>query len=263
MTLLRSLAFLVIMVIIVIPYYVLVFATALLPRQTRWQVIAGWPRIATWMARHVLGIDYEVRGRENIPAEPTVILSKHSSAWETLAFTSIFPPHVYVIKRELQWLPFLGWGLALMSVIAINRSNRKTAMSRMIRVGGERLKQGFSIMIYPEGTRVPVGRRGIYKLGGAVLACANGARVLPVAHDAGVLWPRNSFRKRPGKVTVVIGKPIDTSGRTPQDVMREVEAWIEGEVDKLIPPSAHAPRRAGSKAARAEALASSNDPAAP
>ena len=263
MILLRSLLYQVIMVIIVIPYYALVFATAPLSRQARWQVIAGWPRIATWMARHVLGIDYVVHGRENIPAEPTVILSKHSSAWETLAFTSIFPPHVYVIKRELQWLPFLGWGLALMSVIAINRSNRKTAMSRMIRVGGERLKQGFSIMIYPEGTRVPVGRRGIYKLGGAVLAVANGARVLPVAHDAGLLWPRNSFRKHPGTVTVVIGKPIDTNGRTAADVMREVEAWIEGEVDRLIPPEVLAARGAPAKAAPAEALASSNDTAAP
>ena len=133
----------------------------------------------------MLGIDYEVRGRENIPAEPMVILSKHSSAWETLAYSSIFPPHVYVIKRELKWLPFLGWGLALISPIVINRADRKTAMTRMTRVGDERLKQGFSIMIFPEGTRMPVGKRGMYKLGGALLAAPTGARVLPVAHNAG------------------------------------------------------------------------------
>jgi 1-acyl-sn-glycerol-3-phosphate acyltransferase len=249
MILVRSVLYQIIMIIVVIPYFMMVFACTPLPRQMRWQVIAGWPRIATWVARHLLGIDYEVIGREHIPSEPTVILSKHSSAWETIAYTSIFPPHVYVIKRELQWLPFLGWGLALMSPIAINRANRKTAMSRMIALGGQRLKQGFSIMIYPEGTRVPVGRRGIYKLGGAALAVENGARVLPVAHNAGVVWPRNSFLKYPGKVTVVIGEPIDTRGRTAEEVMREAEAWIEGEVARLVPGNriaTHATRTAAS-----------------
>ncbi|MCU0889177.1 MAG: 1-acyl-sn-glycerol-3-phosphate acyltransferase, partial [Rubritepida sp.] len=144
---------------------------------------------------------------------------------------------------------FLGWGLGLMSPIAINRANRKAAMQRMIELGAQRLKQGFSIMIYPEGTRVPVGRRGIYKLGGAALAIADGARVLPVAHNAGLLWPRNSFLKHPGKVTVVIGPPIETRGRTAEEVMRETEAWIEGEVARLVPPervASHAARTAAS-----------------
>jgi 1-acyl-sn-glycerol-3-phosphate acyltransferase len=249
MILVRSVLYQIIMVIVVIPYFAMVFLTAPLSRQFRWQVIAGWPRIATWFARHLLGIDYEVRGREHIPDEPVVILSKHSSAWETIAYTSIFPPHVYVIKRELLWLPFLGWGLGLMSPIAINRANRKAAMQRMIELGAQRLKQGFSIMIYPEGTRVPVGRRGIYKLGGAALAIADGARVLPVAHNAGLLWPRNSFLKQPGTVTVVIGAPIETRGRTAEEVMREAEAWIEGEVARLVPPervASHAARTAAS-----------------
>ncbi len=249
MILLRSVLYQVILVVVVIPYFAMVFACAPFSRQFRWQVIAGWPRIATWLARHLLGIDYEVIGREHIPREPAVILSKHSSAWETIAYSSIFPPHVYVIKRELQWIPFLGWGLALMSPIAINRANRKSAMSRMIALGGQRLAQGFSIMIYPEGTRVPVGRRGIYKLGGAVLAVENRAKVLPVAHNAGLVWPRNSFLKYPGKVTVVIGKPIETAGRTAEEVMREAEAWIEGEVARLVPENriaTHAARTAAS-----------------
>jgi 1-acyl-sn-glycerol-3-phosphate acyltransferase len=247
MRVLRSALYQMILFVVVIPYFVLVFAATPLPPLKRWRVIAGWPQFALWLARHLLGIEYEVRGAEHIPREPVVILSKHSSAWETIAYTSIFPPHVYVIKRELQWLPFLGWGLALMSPIAINRANRKEAMSRMTALGGKRLAQGFSIMIYPEGTRVPVGRRGIYKLGGAVLAVNNKARVLPVAHNAGLVWPRNSFVKHPGKVTVVIGRPISTAGRTPDEVMREVEHWIEGEVAKLIPPetiAAHAARTA-------------------
>lgn len=236
MSFLRSLLFQVILVIVVIPYFGLVFCTAPFSRLTRWKVIAGWPQFAFWLSRHLLGIEYEIRGKENIPRETLVICSKHQSAWETIAYTSIFPPHVYVIKRELLWLPFLGWGLGLMSPIALNRANRKEAMSRMIRLGGVRLKQGFSIMVYPEGTRIAVGRRGVYKLGGAVIAVQNGVKVLPVAHNAGLVWPRNAFVKRPGKVTVIIGEPIDTKGLTPEEVMRRVEDWIEGEVERLIPP---------------------------
>lgn len=235
---LRSTLYLAALVIVVIPYFALVFCAAPFPRHVRWQVIAGWPRFALWLARHLLRIDYEVRGREHIPADPCVILSKHQSAWETIAYTSIFPPHVYVIKRELLWLPFLGWGLALMSPIAINRADRKRAMQRLIELGGERLKQGFSIMVYPEGTRIAVGRRGIYKLGGAVIAVQNGAKVLPVAHNAGLVWPRNAFLKRPGKVTVAIGPAMDTAGLGAEEVMRRVEDWIEGEMAYLTPPEA-------------------------
>jgi 1-acyl-sn-glycerol-3-phosphate acyltransferase len=226
----RSALYQLILLAVVIPYSALVLATFPLPRHPRWQVIAGWPRFALWLAERLLGIRYEVRGRENIPATPAVILSKHQSAWETIAYTTIFPPHVYVLKRELLWLPFLGWGLALMSPIAINRAHGKQAMRRMIEIGGQRLRQGFSIMVYPEGTRIPVGRRGVYKLGGAALAVQNGVKVLPVAHNAGLVWPRNSFLKHPGKVTVVIGEPIATEGMTAEEVMRRAEEWIEGQV---------------------------------
>jgi 1-acyl-sn-glycerol-3-phosphate acyltransferase len=234
MTFLRSLVYLLLLVIIVVPYWVLVMSVAWLPRIPRWKIIAGWPRLAAWLAIQVLGIRYEVRGRENIPAEPVVILSKHSSAWETLAYSEIFPPHVYVMKRELMWLPFLGWGLALFSPIFINRADRKNAMRRTIELGKERLAQGFSIMVYPEGTRIAVGKRGRYKLGGAYVAVQTGARVLPVAHNAGLLWPRHSFLKYPGKVTVVIGEAIDSAGHTPEQLMRRVEDWIEGQVEILV-----------------------------
>ena len=235
MTFLRSALYQLILVVVVIPYCGLVLATFPLPRLARWKVVAGWPRFALWLARHLLGIEYEVIGRQNIPSEPTVILSKHQSAWETIAYTSIFPPHVYVLKRELFWIPFLGWGLALMSPIAIDRARGKEAMRRMIEIGGERLAQGFSIMVYPEGTRIPVGRRGTYKIGGAVLAVQNGVRVLPVAHNAGLVWPRKSFLKYPGKVTVVIGEPIGTTGRTAEEVMQKAQDWIEGQMATLTP----------------------------
>jgi len=234
MMFLRALIYYLLLVVIVVPYWVLVMCVAPLPRIPRWKIIAGWPRLAAWLAIHVLGIRYEVRGRENIPAEPVVILSKHSSAWETLAYSGIFPPHVYVMKRELAWLPFLGWGLALFSPIFINRANQKNAIRRTVEIGKERLAQGFCIMVYPEGTRIAVGRRGKYKLGGAYIAVRTGARVLPVAHNAGLLWPRNSFLKYPGKVTVVIGEPIASAGHTPDELMRKVEDWIESQVEILV-----------------------------
>ena len=234
MNYLRALIYYLLLVVIVVPYWVLVMCVALLPRIPRWKIIAGWPRMSAWLAIPVLGIHYEVRGLENIPADPVVILSKHSSAWETLAYSGIFPPHVYVMKRELMWLPFLGWGLALFSPIFINRADRKNALRRTVEIGKQRLAQGFCIMVYPEGTRIAVGTRARYKLGGAHIAVQTGARVLPVAHNAGLLWPRNSFLKRPGKVTVVIGEPIDSAGHTPEQLMRKVEDWIEGQVETLV-----------------------------
>jgi 1-acyl-sn-glycerol-3-phosphate acyltransferase len=250
----RSALFLAILIAYTPFHYVACLLAAPFSRLTRWRVIAAWPQLATWLARKLLGIDYEVLGRDHIPREPCVILSKHQSAWETIAYTSIFPPHVYVIKRELLWIPFLGWGLGLMSPVAIDRTDRKRAMQRLIEQGAERFRQGFSIMVYPEGTRIAVGRRGVYKLGGAVIAVNTGARVLPVAHNAGLVWPRNSFLKYPGKVTVVIGPPIDTAGLTAEHVMRRVEDWIEGEMERLTPPEVlkdRAPRAAPASRAAA------------
>jgi 1-acyl-sn-glycerol-3-phosphate acyltransferase len=234
MLLIRSLAFLLILLVFTPPYWALVMLSIVLPRRARWQVIAGWARIALWLTRVLLGMRYVVEGSEHIPAEPCVILSKHSSAWETVAFSSIFPPHVYVIKRELQWIPFLGWGLALFSPIAINRSNRKQAIQRVTSLGATRFAQGFSIMIFPEGTRVPVGQRGRYRQGGVTLARNLGAKVLPVAHNAGLVWPRNSLLKYPGLVTVRIGAPLDVTERAPEQVIREVENWIEEQVGRLV-----------------------------
>ena len=234
MIFLRSALYLAILIVYTPFYWVIVMLSGPFSRHTRWKVIAAWPRLATWLAKHLLGIDYVVEGNDNIPREPCVILSKHASAWETIAFSGIFPPHVYVIKREMLWLPFLGWGLALYSPISINRSNRTEAMRRLSEQGAERFRQGFSVMIYPEGTRIPVGKRATYRLGGARLATSLSARVLPVAHNAGLYWPRNSFLKFPGCITVRIGKPIETAGRTAEDVMREVEDWIEAQVAELV-----------------------------
>jgi 1-acyl-sn-glycerol-3-phosphate acyltransferase len=170
-----------------------------------------------------------VEGREHLPAKPAVILAKHQSAWETLAFQEIFPPQVLVLKKELLWIPFFGWGLALMSPIAIDRANGRAALRDIARRGRERLAQGFWVVIFPEGTRVRVGEKRAYRQGGAWLAAQCGVPVVPVAHNAGRLWPRNAFLKRPGNITVRIGPPIPTSGRDAKQISADAEAWIERE----------------------------------
>jgi 1-acyl-sn-glycerol-3-phosphate acyltransferase len=173
------------------------------------------------------GVRWRLEGREHLPAAPSVILAKHQSAWETLAFQQIFPPQVHVLKRELLWLPFFGWGLALMSPIPIDRGRGLAALRQIARRGKQRLAQGFWVVVFPEGTRVKPGQRRRYQLGGAWLAAASGAPVVPVAHNAGRVWPRNSFLKYPGEVTVRIGPPIGSEGRAPEDINALAEMWIE------------------------------------
>ena len=227
MSALRSSLFALALVAITPPYALLALATFPLPRLARYRIISGWSRLVLFLSRVIVGIDWKVEGQEHLPARPSVILSKHQSAWETLAFQKIFPPQVHVLKRELLWIPFFGWGLALMSPIAIDRSRGMTALRRMARRGRERLAQGFWVVVFPEGTRVAPGERRAYHLGGAWLAAASGAPIVPVAHNAGLVWPRNAFLKRPGTVTVRIGPPIDTAHRDPKAVNAMAETWIE------------------------------------
>jgi 1-acyl-sn-glycerol-3-phosphate acyltransferase len=227
MRLLRSSLFTAALVLITPPYALLALATFPLPRMLRYRIISGWSRSVVFFARLFLGIDWKVEGRENLPERPAVILSKHQSAWETLAFQQIFPPQVLVLKRELLWIPFFGWGLALMSPIAIDRRRGVAALRSIARRGRERLEQGFWVVVFPEGTRVAPGERRAYQLGGAWLAAASGAPIVPVAHNAGQVWPRNAFLKRPGTVTVRIGPPIDSANRDPKMLNALAEKWIE------------------------------------
>lgn len=227
MTVLRSGLFALVLILITPPYALLALASFPLPRMARYRLISGWSRLVVFLARTILGIAWRVEGREHLPSRPSVILSKHQSAWETLAFQQIFPPQVHVLKRELLWIPFFGWGLALMSPIAIDRSRGVAALRSIARRGRERLEQGFWIVVFPEGTRVAPGERRRYQLGGAWLAAASGAPIVPVAHNAGLVWPRNAFLKRSGTVTVRIGPPIDTANRDPKTLNALVETWIE------------------------------------
>lgn len=224
---LRSTLFALALCIVTPPYAVFALLTAPLPRMTRYRLISGWSRLVIRLARWILGIEWRVEGRENLPSRPAVILSKHQSAWETMAFQLIFPPQVLVLKRELLWIPFFGWGLALMSPIAINRSRGMRALRTIARRGRERLAQGFWVVVFPEGTRVPPGAQREYHPGGAWLASASGAPVVPVAHNAGLLWPRNAFLKRAGTVTVRIGPPIEAADLDPKTINDLAKTWIE------------------------------------
>ncbi len=227
MSLARSVLFAAALTVITPPYTLIALATFALPRMTRYRIISGWSLLMLFLAKTILGIDWRVEGRENLPSRPSVILAKHQSAWETLAFQHIFPPQVHVLKRELLWIPFFGWGLALMSPIAINRSRGASALRSIARRGRERLEQGFWVVVFPEGTRVAPGESREYQVGGAWLAAASGAPVVPVAHNAGLYWPRNAFLKRSGTVTVRIGPTIETLNRDPQIINAMAQAWIE------------------------------------
>lgn len=231
--LLRSVLFTLFQVLVT-PFYALIaLATFPLPPLARYRVISGWARSMVIAARLICGIRYRVIGAERIPAQPCVILAKHQSAWETLAFQAIFPPHVWVLKRELLRMPFFGWGLAMLSPIAIDRASGTRALKQTLEQGRERLRNGFSIVIFPEGTRIPPGARGRYHSGGAWLAIKTGVPVLPVAHDAGRCWGRKAFLKRPGLITVSIGAPIAPRGRESEELIAEVETWIEDEMQRL------------------------------
>ena len=200
---------------------------------TRYRLISGLAHSVMWLLRVICGIKMNVIGRENIPAQPCIILSKHQSAWETFALQVVFPPQVWVLKRELLWLPFFGWGLVLTSPIAINRSKSKAAMKQLLTQGKQRLGAGFCVVVFPEGTRMKYGVRGKYKVGGALLASNSGALVVPVAHNAGKFWGRNAFLKHPGTVTMSIGPAIDPRGLKAEEINRQVEEWIEAEMVRM------------------------------
>lgn len=208
-------------------------ASTLLPYRLRWRVVTRWSRFNLFWLSVTCGVKSEVAGLEHIPAEPTVILSRHESAWETLALQRWFAPQVWVLKRELLRIPFFGWGLATLRPIAIDRSAGRDAFAQMLQQGEERLAHGCWVVVFPEGTRVPPGVRARFKQGGARLAVHTGRPVVPVAHNAGDCWPRNSFYKYPGTIRTVIGAPIETAGRSVAEVNRTAEQWIHDTLDRM------------------------------
>ncbi|CAN1485324.1 MAG: 1-acyl-sn-glycerol-3-phosphate acyltransferase [Sulfuritalea sp.] len=219
--------------VITAPVFTLIALLALpLNPITRNRLISGWARSMLWWLKVTCNIRHEITGIENIPNSPTIILSKHQSTWETFAFQAIFPTQVYVLKRELLWIPIFGWGLAMSSPIAINRAAGREALKQLVEKGKDRLAKGFWVVIFPEGTRIAPKKRGKYHIGGAWLAAHTEIPVLPVAHNAGDFWPKG-FIKAPGIIHMHIGKPIQTTGLKTDALNQLVENWIETEMEIL------------------------------
>jgi 1-acyl-sn-glycerol-3-phosphate acyltransferase len=217
-------------------------AFPILNPENRYRFIGLWNKIVIWLLWHLCGIRYEIRGMENMRAvldQPVVVLSKHQSAYETIAYIALLPKQLcFVFKRELLWIPFFGWALALLKMIHINRADKETAATSVASQGRKRLKEGKWIMLFPEGTRIPTGSHVPYRKGGARLASATNAIVIPIAHNAGRCWPKNSFLKYPGTVIFSIGPAISSAGKTAGQLHQEVEQWIETEMH-VIDPSAY------------------------
>jgi 1-acyl-sn-glycerol-3-phosphate acyltransferase len=237
---LRSVIFALALIVFTPPYALI--ATLSFPFRpiTRYRVITGWARIMLWILKHLVGIQYRVEGRENIPQVPAIVLCKHQSAWETLALQQILPPQAYVLKKELLWVPFFGWGLAQFPIISIDRGAGQTALAQVIEQGRKLLASGIWVIVFPEGTRTVPGTKRRYKMGGACLAAEAGVPVVPIAHNAGEFWRRNAFLKYPGTVTVSIGPAFDAAGMTPDAINARAEAWIEAEM-RHISPERYAP----------------------
>ena len=234
---LRSALYTLLQIIITPLYFLVIFASFPLSPFSRYRITSGWAHLMLFLLRVICGIRYRVIGAEHIPQTPSIVLSKHQSAWETLAFQQIFPPQVWVLKKELLLVPFFGWGLAMTSPIAIDRSSKKAALKQIVEQGKDRLKRGFWIVVFPEGTRIAPGKKGRYGIGGAWLATHTGAPVVPVAHNAGHFWGKNALLKLPGTITVIIGAPIDPTGMEPGELNASVESWIETEMTHIDNPA--------------------------
>jgi 1-acyl-sn-glycerol-3-phosphate acyltransferase len=204
-----------------------------LPYRAQFAIARCWARSLFWVLERLCGLKFVVEGREHIPQGNHIVMSNHASAWETVAPFLIFPPQVWVLKRELLWIPFVGWGLKLLRPIAINRGEGHRAVNQVVEQGKARLNDGLWIVIFPEGTRVVAGETRKFGVSGALLAVASGKSLVPLSHNAGKFWPRRGFLKKPGTIRVVIGEPIDPSGKNPRELNEEVRESIEAGLARI------------------------------
>ena len=240
MPLIRSILHLLWMIVTVIPWATFVVTASLFIRSTTmYWWCAGWLRVAVRGGNVILGIENRITGMQNLPQGQTsaaVLLVKHQSTWETLCMPTIMPhPLAYVFKKELLHIPFFGWAMARMDMIHIDRSQRTQAFSKVVAQGKRLMATGTWVIMFPEGTRIARGQKGVYKSGGTRLAIETGAPVVPIAVTSAKCWPRKAFIKTPGIVDISIGPAIASAGRKPDELMREVEAWIEAEMHRLDP----------------------------
>ncbi len=229
----RSLLFLLGMLVITPLFALLVILMFPFSNIARCRMASYWALGSLFWLKLTCNLGFAVRGRENIPHQPSIILCKHQSAWETIALQVIFPPQIWVMKRELLYIPFLGWAWLALSAIPIDRSAGREALKKLVTHGQDRLAKGLWVVIFPEGTRITPGARAKYHIGGAWLATHTQTTVVPVAHNAGLFWRKNAFIKTPGTITLSIGKPIETAGLKTDALNQQVEDWIEAEMLKL------------------------------
>jgi len=233
---LRSLVFTLLMTVATVVWSIACVFFAPFPYATRYYLTSRWNVFVIWTAKVICGVRYEVRGMENLPDAPAILLSKHQSAWETIFYLTIMPrPLVFVFKKELTWIPFFGWGIALLRMIPIDRDRGRDAFAQVVVQGRKRLADGQWVIMFAEGTRIAVGQKGKYKLGGSRLAVETDTVVVPIAVNAGECWPKKSFIKTPGIITVSIGQPIAPTGLTPAELNQKVENWIESEMRVISP----------------------------
>lgn len=225
--------------IVTLGYFFTMLFARLLPRKIRWNIVSFWGKIFQWGVTHIAGLKTQIIGEHNrLRDSAYVVLAKHQSIWETIAFHGLFCPLTYVLKEQLLYIPFFGWGLWLSDMIAIDRNGGMESIKKILRLGKERLDMGLNVIVFPEGTRVSPGERLPYHKGGALLACKAGVPVVPVAHNAGLFWPKNKLIQKSGTVSVSIGPPISTQDKTAAQVTKEAENWIEAEMIRLASLSA-------------------------
>lgn len=215
--------------------FIAVLIWPLLPYSIRWRIVTLWNRFTMFWLWLCCDVKINIIGQRRRDRYPCVVLAKHQSTWETMFLQYYFGPVSTILKKELLRIPFFGWGLASIRSIAIDRKNPVQALKDIKTKGLERIRQGNNLLIFPEGTRIPLGEVGNYARSGADIACAAGVPVVPVAHNAAECWPHKHFLKYPGTITVVIGEPIDTIGRDRKDVTEEVKTWIETQINQLPP----------------------------
>ncbi|MBI3285685.1 MAG: 1-acyl-sn-glycerol-3-phosphate acyltransferase [Burkholderiales bacterium] len=232
----RSLIFFLLMIAVTVIWAPISILFAPLPYNQRYYITARWNVFMIWAAKVVCGIRYQTKGFENFPDGPVIVLSKHQSAWETIFLLMATPrPLVFVFKKEITYIPFFGWAISMLRMIPIDRSKGKDAFAQVVVQGRKRLADGQWIIMFPEGTRIPVGHKGHYKGGGTRLAVETNTPVIPIALNSGECWPKNSFIKKPGLITVSVGRPISPEGLSATDLMHQVEHWIEAEMRVISP----------------------------
>jgi 1-acyl-sn-glycerol-3-phosphate acyltransferase len=233
MQLLRSLLFNVYMMLSACVFAAFMSLCFWSPHRFQFAVAQCWARCLLWVLARLCGLKFTVEGRERIPEGAHIVMSKHSSAWETIAQFVIFPPHVWVLKRELLWIPFFGWGLKLLRPIAINRGEGHRAVNQVVEQGKARLEEGLWVIVFPEGTRVAAGTTKKFGFSGAMLATATGRLLVPLSHNAGEFWPRRGIVKKAGTVRVVIGDPITPIGKNPRELTDEVRRAVDAGLAKI------------------------------